>query len=100
MRGVFGAMFCLLIGALGMIVVTSILNGFVLVKLWGWFVVPAFGLPTLSIPVAIGISLIIKYLTIHRSKTAEDVDMWEAYKFAISFPIMTLIIGWIIHFFV
>ena len=40
-----------------------ILNGLVLKKLWGWFVVANFGLKPLSIPSAIGIALIVSFLT-------------------------------------
>lgn len=31
--------------------------------LWGWFVVPLFHLPMLTIPQALGLSLAVKYLT-------------------------------------
>ena len=37
-------------------------RGYVLFLLWAWFMVPTFGAPTLSIPAAIGVSLIVAYL--------------------------------------
>ncbi len=39
-----------------------VLKGWALSTLWGWFIVPTFGIPSLSIPAAIGISLIAAYL--------------------------------------
>jgi len=42
----------------------AILNGFVLSTLWGWFVVATFSdVPSLSLTAAIGIGLMIRWLT-------------------------------------
>lgn len=38
-------------------------GGFVLTKLWFWFVVPTFHLPLLTLPSAIGLSLVVSYMT-------------------------------------
>jgi hypothetical protein len=51
--GVFGAMF-----------LNAFLRGYVLTWLWLWFAVPVFGLPQLSIVQAIGVSVIISFLTV------------------------------------
>lgn len=40
----------------------ALVDGFVFVKLWLWFVIPVFGLPILSIPTAIGIGLLVEFL--------------------------------------
>lgn len=100
MRALFGAIICIIVGAIGMMVLSSVLGGFVLVKLWGWFIIPTFGLPALSIPVAIGITLMSKYMTIQKKPEMQDDDFVSQYSFAIAFPLVTLIIGWIVHFFV
>jgi hypothetical protein len=42
---------------------SAIIKGFVLCKMWGWFVVPYFELPALSIPLAIGVSMLVGMLT-------------------------------------
>lgn len=52
-----------LIMAFVYLIFTTALNGFVLSKLWFWFMVPAFGLPPLHIAYALGMSLIIALLT-------------------------------------
>lgn len=41
----------------------TILSGYALSILWGWFIVSTFGLPLLTIPVAIGIMLVVGYTT-------------------------------------
>ena len=103
MRAILGAILCILTGFMGMIIVSSVLNGLVLVKLWSWFIVPTFALPVLSVPVAIGISILVKYLTLQKmpkDDNAGAAKIGEAYGFAIAYPILTLFIGWLVHFFV
>ena len=86
------------IGTLGFVFLSAILQGFVLVKLWGWFVVPQFGLAALSIPVALGLTLIISYLTSHYH--GEDRrETSEKFGAAISKPLFALFIGWVYTFF-
>lgn len=46
------------------IIIAFIQEGFVLVKLWNWFALPLFPtLPTLNIPQALGISILVGFLT-------------------------------------
>ena len=87
-------------------IVSSILNGYVLSVLWGWFMVPTFGLPDLSVAAAVGISLIVRYLT-DQHKSSEPKNEGETFgeKFgtaigiAILAPLFALFFGWIIHLF-
>jgi hypothetical protein len=46
-------------------------DGYVLAKLWGWHVAPAFGLPELEVGVACGITLIMSHLTHQLPQTAD-----------------------------
>ena len=48
------------------------MDGWALTKLWAWFVVPVFSLPALNIPQAIGIALLVGYLTTSISKTEKE----------------------------
>lgn len=41
----------------------ALLNGWAIQKLWAWFIVTTFGAPALSIPAAIGLGLLVSYLT-------------------------------------
>lgn len=54
------------------------MNGWVLTKLWGWFIVKTFNLPSLTIPTAIGLALVISYLTI-KSDNESDKNKKEEY---------------------
>lgn len=88
-----------------LIVVTSIFNGYVLSVLWGWFIVPTFvGAPQLLVVTAIGITLVVQYLThqIDDGGKKEDDDkfgqkMVKTTVYAIAKPLLALFIGWIVH---
>ncbi|MGC3984817.1 MAG: hypothetical protein QM777_08865 [Pseudorhodoferax sp.] len=49
-------------------------SGLAVSVLWGWFVVPLFGLPALSIAQAYGIALLVGLLTHQESKADKDED--------------------------
>lgn len=53
---------------------SSVLNGYVLSILWDWFIVLKFGLASLSIPEAIGLSLTIGFLTFKADKNDDTQD--------------------------
>lgn len=87
----------ILILALGVSIISIILNGFALSVLWGWFVAPAFGLPELSVGYAMGIAVLIDML----NPTSQKPDSIEAViANAVLRPIFTLIFGWLILQFV
>lgn len=85
--------------------ISVIFNGYVLNLLWGWFVVPVFGLPHLSIVPAIGIAIVISYLT-HQLPNIKEEKMELREKIArntaiaIREPLLALFFGWIVHFFI
>ena len=86
------------------IIIATILNGCVLTILWGWFFIPTFGLPPISIAQAMGIGLVINYLTYHLVRTpATEESGSDQLKFmaiqAIYRPVTVLAIGWVIHLF-
>lgn len=57
-----------------------IFSGFALTVIWEWFVVSVFNLPSLSIPAAIGLMMVTRYVTINpsitNSQNKEDHDDW------------------------
>jgi hypothetical protein len=78
-------------------------EGWVLAILWGWFVVPVFGLPALSVPVAIGLCLIASVLTNHKTgKEAEkeDVGLGMTVGVLLLKPGIALLAGWIVTKFI
>ena len=63
----------LLVLAVVAIVVGAVMNGYVLSVLWGWFVVPVFSVPPLSIATAIGLSLAIGMLVKQGEHTMKKI---------------------------
>ena len=89
-------------GLLALLVLGSIWRGYALTVLWAWFVVPVFHLPVLSIAPAIGLSLIVSFLTYQSdAKTPTDDSATDAFVKAtlstILMPLAALCIGWIVH---
>jgi hypothetical protein len=93
-----------------LMIFASIFNGYVLSVLWGWFVVPTFGAPTLGVAPAIGIALVVGYMTHQmRDRIFRDEDkkeepnfrqiMARGTAFAILKPSNALFFGWIVHLF-
>ena len=54
------------LGLIGLLIVESVLRGWVLTYLWGWFLVPL-GLPPIGIAHAIGVALLVGMIT-HQSQ--------------------------------
>lgn len=88
-------------------IVAIILKGWVIVMMWDWFVVPAFGSEPLTIPYAVGLIFLIGYLV--KDVGADEVEekaKWPAarqiksIKWSFSAPLLVVSIGWIIHLFV
>lgn len=72
-------------------------KGFVLTKLWGWFIVSRFGLPPLSVAQAIGLAVVVGMFTHIRTKENED-EPWVPYAVMFLGPLISLFMGWIVKF--
>jgi len=86
------------LGICALAVGMSILNGFVFYKLWGWFIVPVFHTPELGIVTAMGIALLVSFLTSqthHEYKDHERKNGW----IVLVQPFIVLGIGYIIKCF-
>lgn len=83
---------------IGLISLTAIINGWALSILWGWFFVPVLHLPSISIPQAIGISLVVSFLT-HQYRKTEQKDNYEEIMYAFVKPVTALVIGYIVKSF-
>lgn len=66
-------------------------SGYTLSVLWGWFIVPMFGLPALAIPAALGVMLIATYLTKGVPTKAEQEEVKWYYGWVKS--LLALLIG-------
>lgn len=95
-----------ILGFVVLLVVSSIFNGYVLSVLWGWFIVPVFNLPVLTVVPAIGIAMVVSYLTYQYNKSDEDDNKISSEKIgkliamAILRPLLALFFGWIVHLFI
>lgn len=101
----------IILGALGvvagffaMLALSVAWSGYALSILWGWFMVPTLSLPAISIPAAIGLSL-VAHLVSHQdqSRLAKEpaTGSWwmnAAGQWAtiLLIPAVSLLIGWIV----
>jgi hypothetical protein len=96
--------------AIGYITVTALaivygqtLNGWTLCILWAWFIVPTFACVGLSIPAAIGISLVVSYLTTKIERKKEQPPFGEMLLEGIITstikPVMALMFGYVVQCF-
>jgi len=76
-------------------------EGYVFIKLWDWFVIPTFGLPKLSIYTAIGIMLLMGFLShqldikkIFEERTTKE--KWVAFVMLFVRPAVFLFLGYIV----
>jgi hypothetical protein len=83
--------------------ISPIINGFVIAKLWLWFIVPTFEANPLRIVEAIGLMFLINYIKAKRSKKTDNYDFWEEFTGNMVFLILmsgfSLLIGWITQMF-
>lgn len=77
----------------------AIWGGIVLKALWAWFVVPTFGLPDLSLRVAIGVGLVASFLT-HQYVPTKDEDLPQAIIHEFFYPLIALVMGLVVRLFV
>lgn len=113
--GAILAFLLVLAGAFTLFVSGVAVNGLVLSVLWGWFMVPAFGLPPLGIAMAVGIAMTVRWVTwqVPGNKSdamkaiEEETDNWEKLKMGLKEAakpffraLGVLAIGWLVHLFV
>jgi hypothetical protein len=93
-----------ILGLLIIIPLNAVLEGWVLTTLWGWFVVPTFDLPQLTVVPAIGLCLIVNFLVqIPPKEKKKDEDtatlVGQLVAKAIFMPLFFLFLGWIVNLF-
>lgn len=85
-----------------MIVPMALWRGYVLSILWGWFIVPTFGAPALSLVAAIGLSLVVGMFTAHLSSKKKDEDDNALTNYLVNgfvWPGIALLFGYIVTLF-
>lgn len=79
---------------------TVLLRAWVISTLWGWYIVPAFGLAPLRLVFAFGLSIIVNAIVSHSFNGKDERSTAEKFGYLIAFPLFTLLIGWIGTFFI
>ena len=87
------------IGVIPLVLAASILRGYVFSILWGWFIVPTFGVHPISTPLAIGILITIGEIT-RQYVPSKDKDVWMPICTMILSPLLALLLGWIVRFWI
>ncbi|KKU90838.1 MAG: hypothetical protein UY23_C0006G0047 [Candidatus Jorgensenbacteria bacterium GW2011_GWA1_48_11] len=84
-------------------IASALLNGFALMLLWNWFVVPAFGVPAISMTSAISLAIIASLLTnqyIPKPNGESDKEhQMKRIDHEFTLPIVVIAMGWILRFF-
>jgi hypothetical protein len=104
--GVFVAVFTALVTSIALLLLLPLaaLDGWIMHLAWGWFVVPAFGVPGIAWALATGIVLLISWVTFQLPATKSEVNRSNKDRLAsslgtslISWLMMFMVHLWIIH---
>ena len=71
-----------------------LLHGYTVQTLWAWFIVPHFGVSSLPFVTALGIGLLVSYLTMH-FQHAESEEFWGRFTYMWLRAPMALLAGYI-----
>lgn len=82
-------------GLLALWAPAALWNGYVLTVLWRWFVVPTFGVAPLMLWQAIGLTMIVGYLTHQYTSADKDGDGLKGLAMLILKPLFALFFGWL-----
>jgi hypothetical protein len=88
----------LIVGLIPLLICLALVESWVASILWGWFVVPTFGLPPLSLALALGLAVTVRLITgrytVQSTKT--DGQGAGATLFAgFLFPMLLLLVGYV-----
>lgn len=85
-----------------MIVLSAIIQGFVLSKLWAWFIVGLLSVHQITILQAIGLSMVVGYFRIKYDPSKKDNDeAWDnlikGFLFMLLYSAFALLFGCLVH---
>ena len=98
-------MFLFVMFIIGLVVAAIIMRAWVTTILWSWFIVPVFHVPELTLPMAMGISLVIgMFITMQATKdidikSGKEAVFQKVFEKSFLEPLVTLGVGWIITLF-
>ena len=85
-----------LVGLCALIAICMAWRGFIVTKLWGWFVVAHFGARPLPLATAVGLSLLAGMFTVTTRGSKDDREgiTFDDIVRALGYPAVVLLIGW------
>lgn len=83
---------------LGIIALSAILDGWVLSIIWKWFFVSTLNLPIINVPQAIGIALVVGFLT-KETNSKKDNSLGEILLLIFFRPFLVLFIAGVVTLF-
>jgi hypothetical protein len=81
---------------------SAIISGFILTKLWAWFIVSTFNQDPLRLVEAIGLGIVVSYLTTtvkYDEEEKEFSDIIVQWFFKVFYALFILLFAWVIHLF-
>lgn len=91
----------LIIAVVPLVAVYSIVYGATIAQLWLWFVVPTFQAPALNVPQAIGLGILVGFLTNDVSLKKDDRESYGLGASLLAIfgrPLTSLFFGWVLSF--
>lgn len=79
-----------------LVTLLSVLSGFTIMVMWGWYIVPL-GLPTIGLIHALGLDMLITFIV--TTKKSEDIPFWDNWIWWMVFTVLTLLLGGLLHLF-
>ena len=90
----------ILISSFGIVTISTLLGGWVLSTIWNWFIAPTFEVTQLPFVPAMGLVLVVNYLTHQINENAVMGDTVERLikhlVVAIIHPVLVVCLGWVI----
>ena len=84
------------------LIISVLISGFILMKTWGWFIVPIFtSLPILKFGEAIGIAFFIAILKGRQKSENNDFDdLIESFFNGLIYSLVLFLFAWVVYLFI
>jgi hypothetical protein len=90
-----------ILGAIVVVILSTIFEGFTFVTLWGWFIASTFHVATLTIAQGLGIAMTVRFITNQQNlKKEQDLSFGQAILTTFVSCGLILLIGLIITLFI
>lgn len=77
------------------LILTICWGGILLAIFWGWFVVPIFKISALNLPQAIGLTVVIRFLSGGpMEKTSDEAPAWKSFLRRFLMSLLVLLLAW------